>query len=910
VLLIDFLTGLKVFILLTGVLCVNLSAYTVQKGRVSAEILLDGQLKPAQSVKLIIPVNGNLLHIVADGSFVRSGELVCEIDTFEEEKTHRRQQFKYLEKEMARDKQKLTHETERLNDLLKLEEARVDLRTAELNYLLRKHARDAVAVERNRLERQKSVDLLSFYEDYVQELENLGEKGAMSDLELEEQRLKLRERVISSEQLDIDYEQLKEGDLLAIERAEKELERARLRLEFMEQQTVEKENLRKKIRQVTEAELAEIAEKLAELQRNLDSAKMYAPVSGVVNLKMVWGGTGRILYAEGMAVRKNGILGEIAISGGMNAVFEVREKDMSRIRSEADVRFQVQALGSKWHKGRVLEIKQVVKEIVGWQKDLHSLKTAELVVAAVDPLSEMKPKMKVVTRLEAEVAENVLRLPLSCLQNSGSVQMPDKTVRQIKTGLLGTEYAEILSGLQEGDKITCRDTVKAEEMKSAPVDFAVFYDSVKGRGFLHAKDEILQIPMFSSTIQQLSDSGKEVSTGDVLVALDSQKYETELQAQEIVLSEKKLDLQAKEMELQHGLETKEQELADFMKKLQQEQLQLELLDSPDPELEQRVKQIKKEQAVLEKEFQKMKFKIQEDLRQQGYIKSIEFQNTLEGLINARTEYELKSLELSLAETGASRMEVEKQAVKVRKMEFTREIKQELLEIEKEKSRLELLEAEKMLAKAEFELGATKEYLDISVLKAARSGLFVVNETWKQGSPSAYVVNDQVRPGSIVGRLVSMKGFRILGRLAENHFFRLKEGQRVKFNIAGRQDDFFAAVIRRISPSPRRDRWFDLDSYIEVDMDVEGYSRSFQPGSSVQYEIFTGTERKSLSIPRNALYNDLEGFFVYVTAKGEKRRVVPGSRRAVTKGGAKSGVEKVEILEGLSAGEVVYYQELE
>ena len=55
--------------------------------------------------------------------------------------------------------------------------------------------------------------MIAFYKEHLTELEKLGDQGALSVSELANERIKYREYLVNLEQLKLDYEKLRDGDL-------------------------------------------------------------------------------------------------------------------------------------------------------------------------------------------------------------------------------------------------------------------------------------------------------------------------------------------------------------------------------------------------------------------------------------------------------------------------------------------------------------------------------------------------------------------------------------------------------------------------------------------------------------------------------------------------------------------------
>ncbi len=181
----------------------------------------------------------------------------------------------------------------------------------------------------------------------------------------------------------------------------------------------------------------------------------------------------------------------------------------------------------------------------------------------------------------------------------------------------------------------------------------------------------------------------------------------------------------------------------------------------------------------------------------------------------------------------------------------------------------------------------------------KTAFFLIGEHYAQSTIVPYKVGDNLSPGSIAGRLVQFDGFVIKGKLDESHFHELKLHQNVEFYLTGRKNKRYPGKITHIAPIPRTDGiwWVKREApTISMTIDVLAQSKNFQPGSTVQYEVKVGKERRGITIPINAVYQ-IQNQYVVHLSKGRKQKVELGKRQQ----------NKIEIIKGLSHGQTVFWE---
>jgi HlyD family secretion protein len=124
------------------------------------------------------------------------------------------------------------------------------------------------------------------------------------------------------------------------------------------------------------------------------------------------------------------------------------------------------------------------------------------------------------------------------------------------------------------------------------------------------------------------------------------------------------------------------------------------------------------------------------------------------------------------------------------------------------------------------------------------------------------------------------------KVDEFDIVRLQEGQKVLFTMDSYKGQVFEAIVTKIEPlMNEQSRSFTVNAKFISKPAI------LYPNLSVEANIVINTKEKALTIPRNYLIGDS----VVLVNKNEKRRVTIGLR----------DYQKVEILNGLSASDVIY-----
>lgn len=870
----------------------------VKVRNISRSILLDGKLQPYQSDEINSPFEGNIINILEDGSSVKKGQVLFELDTFKVKRDLKRAKFEYFLKEKELAQTKIISKNEALDDSIAIDDLQTDLFVKEKLLIQKKFSRNPIELMRMQLQTKKTSQMIDFYKEHLRELEKLGKQGALSVTELADERLKFDEYMVTLEQLKLDYENLKDGNPLDISKAQKNFDSAQIKIDHSTQELKEKEEIRKSDIQVKQDELNELRLKMEDLELRLSRSTVTATQDGTFLINSHWIGSGYETYRTGHHIESGVELGEISTFGKLMAHFDVYEIDIGLIKVGQTVQFKVLPLGDQWFKGEITKIHPALGPKPRQKDDLYRLKIVKVEMKVLDVIPEMKPKMTVLAKVEI-FNDKALTVETDCI-NGQTVQTPEG-IQKVTLGRSGDKYTEILNGLKTGNHIICDTTnssAPTQYSHSATAKRESFFTSIEGTGELIAKDEILLTPAFNASIKKIINSGSQVKKGDILVLIDTQNIDTELQSKEIELTQRKVEFKTEELKASQELLTLKNEIQDLSLQLDVESKQIQILSTGETNLEIQKQELQNKRSEIERKFQALNFEIQTSLKRSGYLKSTEYQKSFEQLKDAEIDKKLAELELKLKKSPASKTEYQKQQARISNLQKKIKYKSEQLENKKRLQAIKVELAKIRLKLSEFDLEVLKEKLNMAEIRAVKDGVFIPGEHYSQSTIVPYKVGDNVGPGSIVGKLIQFNGFLIEGKLDESDFHYLKLGQNVDFYLTGRKALRYPGKVIHIAPIPRTEGlwWVKRKSpTISMIIDVQAKSKSFQPGSTVQYEVKVGSERKVTTIPFEAVYQENDSHYVYIQ-NGVKKPVKLGKRKQ----------NKIEIIDGLKPDVTVFW----
>lgn len=154
------------------------------------------------------------------------------------------------------------------------------------------------------------------------------------------------------------------------------------------------------------------------------------------------------------------------------------------------------------------------------------------------------------------------------------------------------------------------------------------------------------------------------------------------------------------------------------------------------------------------------------------------------------------------------------------------------------------------------------------------------------SPGEYV-----RIGTPLFRIVNDRPVKLVGEVPEFHVPRLRRGQAVELWVDGHPGKTFRGTLARISPAANA-----ASRAVQVEALFPNGARELRPGFFGKGAIRTATDPDGVTVPKEAIvtFAGIDKLFVVAGGKAQERRVKLGEDLG----------DRVEILEGVSAGEAV------
>lgn len=443
----------------------------VKKGPLRISVIERGNLSSAESASLRNEMEGRstILSLIAEGTWVEEGEIVCELDVssqiderVQQEITVRNAEADTIKAKQAYEIQVSQNESDIARALQSLEFARIDVEQYEKSTrpLEEKRAEEAITIADEEFERAKND---------LRWTEELAEKGFVTQLDLEADRLALQRSEISKDQAVRELDAMREFDFPKqvatlkgnLEEAERELKRVELQAAA---RLVDFEATQR----TSEAKFELEKEKLIKIDRQIETAVMRAPVSGMV----VYARSERSRYGggdpmeEGLEVRERQEIITIPQSGGMIAEASLHESVLKQVHSGLPVVVKVDAIPGREFQGTV-EFVALLPDQGSWMSN-PNVRLFKTRVRIFDTVEEMRPGMSCSIEVLVEDIAETLYIPSQSHFRDGldDVVFVDGEAgiqkRKVVLGRYNDKWIQVLEGVEEGEIVYL----------SAPPDFS------------------------------------------------------------------------------------------------------------------------------------------------------------------------------------------------------------------------------------------------------------------------------------------------------------------------------------------------------------------------------------------------------------------------------------------------------
>jgi HlyD family secretion protein len=435
--------------------------YKVPRGDLLISFTERGNIRAARSVQIYSSVEGSstIVTLVPEGTYVREGDILVELDSSEMTQLHNQQQIA-VETANA----ELLQATEELEIQKSLSESEVRdadlaLKLAEIDLKKYEEGDYKLALTKANADRTIAEEELTRAKNKYEWTQKLAEKGYVTGTELIADRLAVRKADLQLEQargeLDVlekythrkDYEKYSSD----LRQAEHALERAKRKARSEIAQAEAFKRGKDSTLRLSEKRLQKITDQLAK-------TKIKAPRDGMVVYSTESWRRDRVIE-QGAEVRENQLLMNLPDVSTMAVEAQVHESRVDQVREGLTAFVSIDALPNLNLKGRVTKVGLLPDSVNRWMNPDLKVYQTEVTIDDSSDVKLLKPGMSAKVQIIVTVLRNVLYVPVQSVTSVDRDQVCYVYLdgrfqpRAVKTGRYNESFVEISSGLEEGELI-------------------------------------------------------------------------------------------------------------------------------------------------------------------------------------------------------------------------------------------------------------------------------------------------------------------------------------------------------------------------------------------------------------------------------------------------------------------------
>jgi HlyD family secretion protein len=437
------------------------SYYEVERGDFLVSVTEGGTLQAVSENTVRNEVDGNsrIIFIVPEGTYVKKGDLIVELDIADVENALNAQLIRFEDDNADF----IKSETDLVITRSTVES---DIRKAELNVQFAKMDLEKFEqIEKEQEMRNAQITIitaqeaLKLAEERLEWSKKLTEEGFETKSNLDRDNLAVTNQTLGLEKAQSVKKMLSEFDLEKLEAEYRaDLEEAEQQLARVKKQGESKIKQAMSQLEIDRRQLELGTTKLAKLQEQMAATKLYAPQDGLLVYAMSSSRySNESMIEEGATIRQRQAIVKIPDISKMKVDIKVHESYVNQVRVGQRAFVVLDSLPDDRFIGEVTKI--AVLPDAQSRYGNSNLKVYATEILITDKLPDVKPGVSARAEIVITNLENVIKVPIQCVTTVKGTQVcyvkglggPKPT--PVEIGLFNNKFIEIKSGLSSGDRI-------------------------------------------------------------------------------------------------------------------------------------------------------------------------------------------------------------------------------------------------------------------------------------------------------------------------------------------------------------------------------------------------------------------------------------------------------------------------
>ena len=403
-----------------------------------------------------------IIMIVPEGSNVKEGDLVCELDSSMLSDKETAQEILVEKAKAAFEQGKEDLKIQEAQNESDLEAAKLKLKLAEID--LKKFQDGDLIQTKNDLDGRIKLaeETLSRAQESFEYAQRLAKKGYRTQNDLESERIAVEtakinvKLVVGEKRVLVDFTE--DRNLAELEANVKEYAREIQRTESKTRAALAQKKAELRARELTyEVE----SKKYERLIAQIKACKIYASQDGQVVYANVRDGrsTENVMIDVGVGVRERQAIINLPDLDQMKVNARIHESRISMVRQKMPVIVKIDAYPEETFHGEVDMVASVPSSTGGFGSTTKEYEAVVRITDETEKVNKLRPGLTASTEILVERRDDVLQIPVQANITIGSKQFvfvvngKKVDLKPIKVGKTNSNFIEILEGLSEGDGV-------------------------------------------------------------------------------------------------------------------------------------------------------------------------------------------------------------------------------------------------------------------------------------------------------------------------------------------------------------------------------------------------------------------------------------------------------------------------
>lgn len=433
--------------------------YTIERGDFLVSIVEAGNLEAVNEVVVRNEVEGTarIVFIIPEGSQVKKGELLVELDSAEAEEKVNQQEiaFERANAEYVTAENNLEIQKSVIQSEVDAAQLALDFAEIELNKF-REGAR-AQQIREAEITIQSTEEGLLLAKEELDWSKKLFEQGFETKSVVDKGQLNVLRQQLELEKARTNLWVLTSFDIPKLERqCISDVEEARKNLQRVKQQGTNKITQYQTDLITTRNTLELNRKKLDNDKKQLLSTKIYAPQDGFVVYSIARSRySSESLIEEGAMVRNRQELIKLPDTSQMKVEVKVHESHINKVRTGLTAFVVLDSSPDLRYKGLVTKVATLPDTQSRWANPNLKLYATEVIIT--DPLpADIKPGVSANTEIVITNIPQTLTVPIQAvttIKGKQVVYRGEESPVPVEVGMFNSKFIQILNGAKEGDRV-------------------------------------------------------------------------------------------------------------------------------------------------------------------------------------------------------------------------------------------------------------------------------------------------------------------------------------------------------------------------------------------------------------------------------------------------------------------------